>query len=500
MRPLKWIAALLALSFTAATAQHNEADVIVVGAGIAGLSAALEAANHNASVLVIDQASVFGGHAVMSGGHVAIVDTPLQRARGIHDSAAIAERDFVRWGGDPDRAWVRRYATRSREEIYDWLVANGVRFDDVVHYAGNSVARQHVTHGAGLGLVAPLYRACLRRGVRFRWLTKVNELTTLHAGAVILATGGFQSNVAMVRANWPKSLPVPERILAGSGINSLGSGLELARRAGAAITRLDHQWNYETGIPDPRYPGANRGVNGSAPGAIWINRDGKRFVDESQPRPVRLRAVLRQPGGTYWQLFGRAGREGFWITGTDWTRPKIDALVAAQAERGPRIDALARKYGLKDPPFYAMQFFPLARKSMGGVRIDVDGRVLDTRGRPVPHLFAAGEVTGFGGINGSAALEGTFLGPCILGGRVAARSAVASLRSHVALAPLPARPLPSFAQPCTRCHALSSPDPARWHFTRVHAQPGVCTSCHKTHAIDRMAQSEVCVRCHGADG
>ena len=274
--PLK--VGLLLFVCLGAAPRRDDSDVIVVGAGIAGLSAAFEAASHHASVIVVDTSSVFGGHAVMSGGHVAIVDTPMQRARGIHDSPSLAAKDFATWGEDADRAWVDVYTKTSRHEIYDWLTSLGVTFDDVVHYRANSVPRQHATHDSGYGLVAPIYRECLRRGVQFRFLTKVNKLTRsgvmatdlrtgntieLRAPAVILATGGFQSNLELVRANWPKSLPKPSRLLAGSGINSTGSGLELARAAGAKIVRLDHQWNYESGLPDPRYPDGTRGRSGS---------------------------------------------------------------------------------------------------------------------------------------------------------------------------------------------------------------------------------------------
>ena len=90
-----------------------DADVVIVGAGISGVSAALEAARGGASVLVVDTWSIFGGHAVMSHGGLCIVDTPVQKAQGVSDSAELAEKDFLTWGEDADAEWVRYYTENS---------------------------------------------------------------------------------------------------------------------------------------------------------------------------------------------------------------------------------------------------------------------------------------------------------------------------------------------------------------------------------------------------
>ena len=102
------------------------ADVIVVGSGIAGLSAALEAAHQGASVLVVEANSVGGGHAVKAGGF-ALVNTKLQRSKGINDSPDLAWQDMQRWGEDADPYWTRRYAEESAGQVYDWLTGMGHR-------------------------------------------------------------------------------------------------------------------------------------------------------------------------------------------------------------------------------------------------------------------------------------------------------------------------------------------------------------------------------------
>jgi len=261
-------------------AQEPDPDVLVVGGRINELSAPLEAAQAGVRVEIVDMWSIFGGHAVMSQGGLCIAGTPVQEERDIEDSPDLAYRDFVEWGGDPDTEWVRFYVDNSRELMYDWLTDMGVTFDGVSRPGGNTVPRFHRTTGRGLGLVSPIYRECVRHpNISFRWNFKVSgllaeggrvvgirgerlrsgEIEELRAPIVILATGGFQSNLEMVRAFWPENLPFPDNFLVGSGLNSLGSGHEVARAAGAAYHRMDHQWNYSRVFPIPVIPGPKKG-------------------------------------------------------------------------------------------------------------------------------------------------------------------------------------------------------------------------------------------------
>src|SRR5947209_12220385 len=110
----------------AAATNSPPTDIIVVGAGISGLCAALEGARGGASVTVIDMGSVFGGHAVMSSGMVCLVGTPEQRTSHVADSVELACRDFVRFGEDANPDWARFYALNSRREVYDWLHDLGI--------------------------------------------------------------------------------------------------------------------------------------------------------------------------------------------------------------------------------------------------------------------------------------------------------------------------------------------------------------------------------------
>lgn len=569
-------------SVSAAPAGVTAADAIVVGSGIAGLSAAYELALGGARVSIIDMATVFGGHAVMATGDLCLVGTPFQEQAGIKDSPDLAYQDFMKWGDDANPDWVRYYVDHSREEVYDWVTSLGVSFETLILPAGNSVKRTHRTKGRGIGLVSPIFAECARRSnVSFQWHTQVDRLlfeggrvvgvTTTdvrrqthaeqRARVVVLATGGFQSNLDMVRASWTGDVPFPEHFLIGSGINSTGSGHQLAKAVGADLTHLDHQWNYITGLPDPRYPGTERGVHAVNADSIWVNSYAQRFIAERSSAKFGFPKLVSQKGATYWSIFDETTKKSFWVAGSDWSSfETIERLIFADpklVKTATTLEELAQKAGLpavalkatvkhynemaargvddefqrfgpgkdfkpkkvEQAPFHAVQFFPLTRKSMGGVAIDKSARVLDGKQQPIAGLYAAGELTGVGGLNGKAALEGTFLAPSIVTGRVAGRTALAEIGKKAAPPPLPLdmpAPAEQSKELCLACHQLptlvTQKRAGYWHFEKVHsvvlARSYECSKCHSElgptfdpdkHHINRLAQPRVCSNCHSGE-
>lgn len=556
-------------------------DIAIVGAGIAGLSAALESARAGNRVLIVDMSTVGGGHAIVSNGAVSLVNTPFQRQRGISDSARLARKDFLERGEDANADWVDLYVRDSKRSIYDWLTALGVRFDNLGQPPGNSVPRLHFTHGKGWGLVGPLYRECLRYpNIRFVWASKVEKLdiakngnvvgftaTNLRTGkrtsfrvkSVIIATGGFGSNLQLIRENWPSWLPQPGRVVAGASESAVGSGLRMVQDAGGAVSRLDHQWNYVLGLPDPEDPQHMHGLASFDSRSIWVNREGKRFTREFDDPKINLPDLLHQTDKTYWAVFDSDGVNSFSITLAGWENQQdVNKLIfqtAGVAVEADSLDQLGKKaaispedlvetvhrynrlvtqgddadfhtfgpttspksHRIEKPPFYAVQFFPITRKTMGGVTVDLQCRVLSRLGTAIPGLFAVGEVTGFAGINGKAALEGTFLGPGVLMGRIAGRRAATNARrsQNTKLRPLPTHDVPGIfaSDACTGCHDLAKEvgrnRPGFWHFEHAHkmvlARQYSCAECHQTfypfkperHRLDHLVMTNSCATCHG---
>lgn len=560
-------------------------DLIVVGAGISGLSAALEGARAGLQVTVVELNTVPGGHAVISSGGLSLIGTPLQEKNKIVDTPEIAERDFLQWGEDANPQWVRYYVRNSKTEIHDWMTALGTEFVNVsLNGAGNSVPRFHSPSQQGIGLVIPVYREILRQGgVTFLFGHKVTGLVvekgrvtgvkmenlregktgTLSGGAVLLSTGGFGADLDLVRASWPKSMPVPEKFLAGGGFFASGSGMELAKQAGGASGGLDHQWNYATGLPDPFDPQGRRGFFAAAYSAIWVNAQGKRFALEQHEPKATIPLIAAQKPARFWAVFDAEGRRSFRIVHAGFSQDRLDEVLnhPGLLARGDSIEELARAAGLpagalretvdrfnsmveegedKDfhrfgpdvprprffpplrkiaqPPFYAAPMYILIRKSMGGIRVDMSCRVLNADGQPVPGLLASGEATGFGGLNGRHGMEGTFLGPAILMGRIAAQTVAASVKAKPAapasagLRLTPPAANPKLASTCTGCHNLAGQVEAKrngyWHFEHLHklvlSRKLNCAGCHaemapfkaESHRMDRQLQTTVCQHCH----
>jgi predicted oxidoreductase len=311
-----------------------DADVIVVGAGLAGLVAACEIADAGKSVVVLDQEpeQSLGGQAFWSFGGLFLVDSPEQRRLRIKDSFDLAWQD---WQGSAgfDRAedhwpkrWAEAYVAFAAGEKRSWLNAMGHRFFPVVGWAergggsatghGNSVPRFHVTWGTGPGVVEPFERRAReaeKKGkLRFLWRHRVDDLLragdtvagvrgallepssaprgtassrvevsefSLQAQAVIVASGGIGGNHALVRKNWPERLgKPPARMVAGVPAHVDGRMIEITEKAGARLINRDRMWHYVEGVKnwDPIWE--NHGIRIlPGPSSMWFDATGKRL-------------------------------------------------------------------------------------------------------------------------------------------------------------------------------------------------------------------------------
>ncbi|WP_332690463.1 FAD-dependent oxidoreductase [Bosea sp. (in: a-proteobacteria)] len=307
----------------------NSADVIIVGAGIAGASAAIEAATQGARVIGIDAADGFGGTARLAGGGACVPGTTMQKERGVADSPELAFRDLAAGGHDFDRGWAKAYFERANAEVFEWLAGLGIAFPDLRHFEGDSVPRFHRPLDGGAGLMAGLWRHGASLGLDRAWRfgLRMTELIVTDgtvrgiicrnaaggseeflAPAVIVAIGGFAANATMIRrhARWLDRAP---RVLAGGGPGAQGEAIAILGRHGVRFGHLGDLYCYATGVPDYRDPSGERGVVlRGATGWLWLNRDGGRFHDESQATSgnVAVPRLLEQPQATGWAIFDDA--------------------------------------------------------------------------------------------------------------------------------------------------------------------------------------------------
>jgi succinate dehydrogenase/fumarate reductase flavoprotein subunit len=394
-------------------------------------------------------------------------------------------------------------------------------------------------------------------GVAVRDL-RSGQSTTLRAPHVVLATGGLESDLERVLGHWTSELPKPDRLLIGSSPHALGAGHDLAAEAGANVTRLDRRYVYINGLASPRDPARRFALTAANESALWVNAAGARFTNEMGPDKHILADLLNQRPSSYWVVFDEAGREDFTVRGAAWLNnggpadPILDdptvtrkggtleelasaigvpaeALTATVARFNGFVEAGAdRDFGrfetaenaprkIAQPPFYAFELQPMTRKTMGGVAIDRQGRALKADGQVLPGLYAVGELTGSVGINGKHGMDGMFLGPAILTGRLAGdaiASAVAQGPEH-ALAPPPAEEPPpeqgSFDSTLSADDLralLASGREGYWHFEMAHGivlERGYdCNRCHSANLpfrsvnnrAARTAQTAVCTTCH----
>lgn len=312
----------------------NDADVLIVGAGLAGLVAAAEIADAGKRVIIVEQEpeQSLGGQAFWSFGGLFLVDSPEQRRMRIRDSYELALSDWLGTAGfdrEEDhwpRKWAEAYVGFAAGEKRSWLYAQGVRFFPVVGWAerggyggfghGNSVPRFHITWGTGPGVLEPFVRRvreAVKRGrISLKFRHRVDELTlsggvidgvrgeilepssvkrgqassrmavgefTLTAQAVIVTSGGIGANHELVRQNWPSRLgPPPKRMISGVPDHVDGRMLAISEAAGGSIINPDRMWHYTEGIQNWSPIWSRHGIRIlPGPSSLWVDARGRRL-------------------------------------------------------------------------------------------------------------------------------------------------------------------------------------------------------------------------------
>ena len=448
-------------------------DVVVIGAGGAGFSAAITARNAGANVVLLEKMPAVGGNSLISGAEMNVAKNWVQPKLGINDdSPELHAQDTFKGGDGKGDMKVINVMTHEALDAAKWCRDYlGVRFEDdnLFFFGGHSRKRALIPVGhTGTEFIAKFQAKADELGIPVITNMKAEELIknkdgrvvgvkatmdgseyTFNAkGGVVLATGGFGANPEMVKKYNPK---IDERFKTTDAPGSTGEALYMAERAGAELVNMGYIQTYP--ICDPISGAIELIADARFDGAIMLNQEGKRFVEELQRRDVLSEAILNQTGQYCWVLWndniGKISNtvkahaneyEAFTKQGimttcddlkciADFTKIPFDQLrktvkrVSDMAGKGNDKD-FNHRAGLMDMQqgkYYVIKAVPSTHHTMGGVRINEKAEALTAEGKVIPGLWAAGEVTGV--THGTNRLGGNAYTDIIVFGRIAGEAA-----------------------------------------------------------------------------
>lgn len=487
-----------------------DADVVIVGAGGAGMTAAITAAAEGKSVVIVESQPMVGGNSVRATGGMnagktvyqdenefgesAGVEKTLKTAAekyadnetitalaktvseqwaayqanptGYFDSVELMELDTMIGGkGINDPELVETLCANSADAI-DWLDEHGITLHNVSSFGGASVKRIHrpvnaegKTVSVGSYMIPLLEENCKKAGVQILLNTTANEIltdangaaagikatgstgetVTVNAKAVVLTTGGFGANLDMV----VKYKPELKGFMTTNAAGIQGQGIEMAQAIGAATVDMDQIQIHPT-VEANTAALITEGLRGD--GAVLINEEGKRFIDEVGTRDVVSAAEIAQTGSYSWLVVDQAMvdassviqgyiKKGYTVTGATYEElgkaMGVDAAAFAEtmekwngyveAKNDPDFGRTSFANPLNTAPYYAVKVTAGVHHTMGGLKINANTEVLNEKGEVIPGLFAAGEVTG--GVHGANRLGGNAVADFTVFGRIAGAAA-----------------------------------------------------------------------------
>ena len=487
-----------------------DADVVVVGAGGAGMTAAITAAAEGKSVVILESQSMVGGNSVRATGGMnagktvyqdenefgesAGVEKTLKTAAekyadnetitalaktvseqwaayqanptGYFDSVELMELDTMIGGkGINDPELVETLCANSADAI-DWLDEHGITLHNVSSFGGASVKRIHrpvnaegKTVSVGSYMIPLLEENCKKAGVQILLNTTANEIltdangavagikatgstgetVTVNAKAVVLTTGGFGANLDMVVEYKPEL----KGFMTTNAAGAQGQGIEMATAIGAGTVDMDQIQIHPT-VEANTAALITEGLRGD--GAVLINAEGKRFIDEVGTRDVVSAAEIAQTGSYSWLVVDQAMvdassviqgyiKKGFTVTGETYEElgkaMGVDEAAFAEtmntwngyveAKNDPDFGRTSFANKLDTAPYYAIKVTAGVHHTMGGLKINTNTEVLNENGEVIPGLFAAGEVTG--GVHGANRLGGNAVADFTVFGRIAGAAA-----------------------------------------------------------------------------
>lgn len=439
-------------------------DVVVIGSGGAGLSAAITAHDLGRSVIVLDKQPVTGGNTMLSAGGMNAANTRFQRALGIADSVSLMIADTMAGGGNLNDLELVTVLAGSSESSVEWLTSLGVDLSDVGKLAGASVKRAHRPQGGkaiGAHLVSVLRSQVAQRGIDVRVNSRVvkivnddtgkvvgvhvvgrhSKLYAIQAKAVVLAAGGFSANPERV-AQYCQACA---GMITSNQPGATGDGLDLGAAIDGQLVDMAQIQIHPTLAAGSRIL-ITEAVRGN--GGVLVNREGMRFVNEMATRSVVSEKVLQQTGRTAFVVFDAGVRgslaqiEGYVGLGLVKQAESLELLAATLGTPQAALQSTLERYNQAalnqspDPdfgrqipraldvaPYFAIEVAPGVHYTMGGLKIDTQTRVINGAGTPIPGFFAAGEVTG--GVHGKDRLGGNSISETITFGRIAGSNAAA---------------------------------------------------------------------------
>lgn len=444
----------------------KEADVVVIGAGGAGLTSAIAAHEKGAKVILIEKTELLGGNTNYATAGLNAAGTKVQEKLGEKDGPELFYEDTIKGGKNKNNKELVKVLANNSSAIVDWLIERGADLSEITSTGGQRAKRTHRPAGGsavGPNIVAALSKTAesekidIRKGTKAIALVKAKNRIVgvkvreadgkeyaIKAKAVIVATGGFGANAKMVEKYNPK--------LKGFGSTNnpaiVGDGIVMVEKVGGALVDMNEIQTHPT-VVHKKTNMITEAVRGE--GAILVNKDGKRFIDELETRDVVSKAILAQNGKSAFLIFDEAIRtklkaadgyvkKGFAVEGT------LEEIAAKVGVDAKTLEATLNKYNeavkskvdsefnkknlpkeLTGTKYYAIEISPAVHHTMGGVRINTNAEVIGKNGRPIKGLYAAGEVTG--GIHGANRIGGNAVADITIFGKIAGENAATFSKS-----------------------------------------------------------------------
>ncbi|WP_270227764.1 flavocytochrome c [Lactococcus garvieae] len=431
-------------------------DVIIVGSGGAGMTAAIEAKDAGMNPVILEKMPMAGGNTSKASAGLNASETSVEKAQGITDSNDKFYEETLKGGGGTNDKELLRYFVDHSAAAVDWLAQNDIVLDNLTTTGGMSVSRTHRPHdGSAVGayLVKGLEENISKRDIPVfvnSDVTKINEKDGKVSGvevkiegetkqvdskAVVVTTGGFGANQKMIA----KYRPDLKDYVTTNAAGSTGDGIEMISALGGALVDMDKIQIHPTVFQKTGYL-VSESIRGE--GAILVNKEGKRFFNEMDTRDKVSAAELKQDGKYAYAIFGEGTKDK--VKAVDQYTSKDMVVEADNVEelakkldiKPEELNATVTKWNKavadkKDSEFgrttgmtndisgkvYAIKVAPGIHHTMAGVKINTQTQVLKEDGQPIKGLYAAGEVTG--GLHGGNRIGGNAVADIIIFGRQA---------------------------------------------------------------------------------